>query len=177
MKWTETKSKTQTEYFAKDGSRSAKERPACIDEFLNGALHRIGDAYNYKNCPAILFDLIHNGAVRVFDLPDGPKLSHNEKVWCQLIHTKYSQHLWDTLDTISNNHGNDSPEFNAAGRNFYQQTTEAITQSLSRGEASMLLKKYSPAPLAIVIIDGFDGEAQNVITGKSIAFNGNRIEN
>lgn len=176
MKWTESKSKIQTEYFAEDKSRSAEERSACVDEFLSEALDRIGKAYDYKNCPAILFDLIHNGAIRVNDLPDGAKLTYSEKVWCQLIQPEYSKALVGTLDSISSEFGVESPEFENAGIEFYRRTIEAIKESLTVGESSKIIKEYSPATIAIVILDGSDRLAHNAISGKRIAFNGKKIE-
>jgi len=176
MIWTDTKGETQTEYFAKDKLRSAKDRFACIDEFLVGALHRIGDTYKYKNCSAILIDLIHNGALRISDLPDGLKLTYNEVVWCQLIHTKYSEQLWGTMESVSKKHGTDSPEFETAGISFYKETKHTIAQCLSAGDSSKSLTKFSPTPKIVVILDGNDLLAHHAISGKRIAFNGKNIE-
>ena len=82
MRWIES----ENSFCASEEVRHANDRNEVVDEYLTIALSKIGGAYDFSDCPAIIFEL-WSGRLIVFDSPDGADLSRDEE----------STQSWDTI--------------------------------------------------------------------------------
>lgn len=172
MKWV----KSANNHSAFDDIRGLNERYCSIDQFLSGAFSRIGNAYQYKYCPAIIFDLWSLDRLLVFDSPDGLELNRIEKVYTQLTSTTFSLDCHNHLKTIISKFGEYSPEYNRAQMELAGSTWNSITRSLDEGNARQQLNMFNYQPALIGLTDGYDGEAHDIVSRKRVAMLGKPIE-
>lgn len=173
MEWTNN----NNQHHATDDDRPPRDRYYSVDTFLFGALARIGEAYNYSNCPTIFFDLRASEILRVFDSPDGLALKGNEKIITQLSSFTFSRYCLAAVDKAAGEHGDESAELKHAVLTLDDLTWDAIKKSAHGGKARMQLDKFSQQPTLIMLVDGNSHLAHDVVTDKRVAIAGEPVDN
>ena len=172
MRWSEN----GNEYDAFEEDRGVGERNDVVDEFLGAAFAKIGKAYEFSDCPAIIFDLWSGGRLLVFDSPDGADLSREEKIYTQLSHNEFAEYVYKNDSDARIEHGNDSEKLEKIKLRDQKLTLDACRHSILQGEAKEQLKLFKDKPVLIWLIEGRDRWAHDLVSGKRIEMAGEPIE-
>ena len=171
MRWDES----EGEFDVFEDELSADERQKAVDAYLEFAFSKIGDSYEFNDCPAIIFELWSNSRLLVFDSPDGANLNRNERVYTQLIQQDYTRYTEDYIDTVCEKHGVDSKNFEEAELFLETLTWNACKLSLTSGKASKMIMQFNSPPILIWVGEGDDSLAHDIVSGKRIEMEGKPI--
>ena len=172
MKWENKNS----HHYATDDDRPPRDHYFSIDTFLFGALSRIGEAYNYSNCPTIYFDLKSGESLSVFDSPKTLALDGSAKVSSQLTSLAFSRHCHEINSKTATEYGDESDEHKRAQYTLDDLTWNAIRKNMNNGKARMQLDKFKEQPSLIMLINSNGDFAHHLLTSKRVALLDKPIE-
>jgi len=172
MEW---KKVSDSEYNAIDNDCTPSDRYHSIDQFLFGVLKRIGEAYDYKNCAAIIFD-IRGPNLQVFDSPHGCALNNDWKVNASLHNSPFNLFYENELDQVAKKYGDHSYEFEDVILDLDKITSSAISTSTKNGKGRIQIDKFNSEPKLILLRDGDERLAHSLLDGARVAMGEHEIE-
>jgi len=152
------------------------DREKSIDNFLAEVFEKIGEAYDYKSCPAIIFDLRESTNLQVYDSPDGFDICGNEKLFVSFSQQSFDFYWRGYIRGVIDCAGDTSVEYHEATNRVVQLTWSALKSCIKNGKAKSLLKKFNHEPAVIYIYEGNDRIAHDLVTGNRVEMHGKPIE-
>ena len=161
-------------YLVTDSKRT--DRKLSIDAFLRTAFLKIGEIYEYQNCPAIIFDLRETTILQVYDSPDGLEINGSEKFNATFSQSNFdifwNGYILGVIECV----GTSSEQYEKATCRAEQLTWSAIRSSIQEGTAKHELQKFNLQPALISVYEGNDWMAHDLVTGKRIEMVGKPVE-